>query len=526
MSAMSTYNASNGNNKKPTNPQGRLRMTILSAYDLPDREPPLYVQLDITSPANTNTTNNGTTSTTTTICSTHTGPPVQRHKDRNSFKFHSHKANITSNGQLTVETATLQELYQATARLTVVYASSAGSGSAALPQQQRQRPSYSATYPLHQLLIHETTWLILNLQTPQEQQQAATAETNEAAATAPEQTAPPATPSTTRQSQQQAQPQQPTPLSIGTTSGSMDDMEDVPPTLRLQMTLEGPYRTEIAALVNFVRAWLALVEDAETKFQQHITPFLPSMHQLQWLLIPTAPIVALAVVSTPIVVGFTLVTLPLVLPLFLIACVVGGAGLILGGTLYASTTAGRAQVAAWVSPAQHALLHTQTGQAWVYQTGPRPTPVNLCRTLFPTGLWGKLLLSLWIDFMGSATYLLPVLGEALDVFWAPLQTTFIMALYCPPSTLTSSSSLESDDTMSTVSGSSGGLGSTVLPYVSFMEEILPLTDIVPTATLGWLGEFAWPFLIEQVLLKKNDSDGPKPSVPGSSLRDSLLAHQQ
>jgi hypothetical protein len=81
----------------------------------------------------------------------------------------------------------------------------------------------------------------------------------------------------------------------------------------------------------------------------------------------------------------------------------------------------------------------------------------------PTDLWGKLAVSLLIDALGSASYLIPVMGEVLDVAWAPLQTILIMALY---------------DTVSPN-----------LKYVSFMEEILPLTDVVPSATIGWVTEF-------------------------------------
>uniref|UniRef100_A0A7S2Y7F0 Uncharacterized protein n=1 Tax=Entomoneis paludosa TaxID=265537 RepID=A0A7S2Y7F0_9STRA len=106
---------------------------------------------------------------------------------------------------------------------------------------------------------------------------------------------------------------------------------------------------------------------------------------------------------------------------------------------------------------------------------------------------------------------MPIVGEALDVFWAPVQTTFVMAMYCP----------DASDTEKT-----GGIGSTALPYVSFVEEILPLTDIVPTATMGWLGEFAWPFLMEQMLVTKESEPAPvASSVPGNSLRDSLLTNQ-
>ena len=76
----------------------------------------------------------------------------------------------------------------------------------------------------------------------------------------------------------------------------------------------------------------------------------------------------------------------------------------------------------------------------------------------------KLLVSLAIDFVGSCSYLLPGVGEAFDLGWAPTQTIMISAMY--------------DDTTPS------------LKYVSFIEEILPFTDVVPSATIGWSKEYA------------------------------------
>ena len=129
-----------------------------------------------------------------------------------------------------------------------------------------------------------------------------------------------------------------------------------------------------------------------------------------------------------------------------------------------------------LGPAAATILSTPTGQQVVYQTGPRPTPVKLCRILLPQeSLWGKLIVSLWIDLIGSSSYLLPVVGEGFDIIWAPLQTILIMALY--------------DEVTPN------------LKYVSFIEEILPFTDIVPSASIGWLAEFGIPWAEQQLGLK-------------------------
>jgi hypothetical protein len=76
---------------------------------------------------------------------------------------------------------------------------------------------------------------------------------------------------------------------------------------------------------------------------------------------------------------------------------------------------------------------------------------------------GKLLTSLTLDFLGSCSYLIPFAGEAFDLFWAPFQTICIQSMY---------------DSQSPS-----------LKYLSFAEEIIPFTDAIPTACLGWVKEF-------------------------------------
>ncbi|KAL7560341.1 hypothetical protein ACA910_020262 [Epithemia clementina (nom. ined.)] len=441
---------------------GRLRVTIVSANDMIDREPPLYVQLDLIDAYRNNNHNNSRT----VIKSLRTGPPVQQHKDKNSFRFHPNQSssrsiasgsaggtagggsssNIqTSRGKLIVDTLTLAELYQQSlAVFTVVYANPA-------------KPQFAtAPFPLHQLLIHQPKWLILNLSS------SSTSQTPAGSFPA----------LTTIQDKRE--------------EDDDDDDSEVLPTLRLQMTLEGPYRPEVAALIQLTQGWYSLVDSVQSKFAQVLGPYVPQKIPIQWILIPTVPMVAAAVVSSPVVAGIFLLTFPIALPMLTIAMIMGAAVCAFGTFIYASTKTGRDQVATMLRPIQQTMIQTPTGQRWIYQTGPRPTPVHLLRaTVTPTGIWGKLLFSFWLDFLGSSSYLLPLVGEVMDLFWAPTQTALIMAMYCP----------DDHDCFSTPrKTSSSSFGSAVLPYLSFTEEILPFTDIVPTATIGWFGEFALPMI--------------------------------
>jgi hypothetical protein len=345
-----------------------------------------------------------------------TGPPSARHKDRNSYRF-------VANQTLRVE-CPLRQLYTSKALLTVEY--------------KNPRENLCCELVCKTVHVHETTWLILNLEKT------------------PTNTSTTATP---------------------TATPVMNSEEEVVPTLRLQVRLEGPYRTEIAALVSLGNHWFHCMDRAEIASQK-VVKQLPSI-PIKYLLVPTVPLVTAVVVLSPIFIGVLVVGLPVFLPIIV---VVGGVLLGLSavvGLLAASTKSGRVTIGTALAPMYHTLLSTPSGQTLVYETGPRPTPVSLARSILPTDLYGKLLVSLIIDALGSSSYLLPLVGEAIDVAWAPLQTILIMAMY---------------DSVSPN-----------LKYVSFIEELLPLTDVLPSATIGWLTEFG-PQLFP-ALLKPTSENG-------------------
>mmetsp|Transcript_78552 Transcript_78552/g.168319 ORF Transcript_78552/g.168319 Transcript_78552/m.168319 type:complete len:205 (-) Transcript_78552:97-711(-) len=68
-----------------------------------------------------------------------------------------------------------------------------------------------------------------------------------------------------------------------------------------------------------------------------------------------------------------------------------------------------------------------------------------------------LIISAIIDMIGFSSYFLPFLGEAFDLAWAPLSAFIVLRLH--------------------------GCQTTAL--MNLAEELLPGTDIVPTACLGW-----------------------------------------
>jgi len=256
------------------------------------------------------------------------------------------------------------------------------------------------------------------------------------------------------------------------------------PTLSIQVRLEGPLRTEIVALLNLSRAWFQVVdtvEDTLTPFLQHV----PSAKYLSaLLLIPSVPVLMGILVVSPILIGLGILLLPILLPLFILMGILILGWTSVGAFLLASTRVGRRNIGTTCAPLYYTLLSQPPAQIMVYDTGSRPTPVTLVQSYLPTDWIGKFCISLLMDTVGSCSYLLPGIGESFDVVWCPCQTLLIQAMY--------------QDVAPN------------LMYVSFLEEFLPFTDVLPSATIGWLSEFG-PDLMKElqndIVNKQNTSSG-------------------
>ncbi|CAE7570264.1 unnamed protein product [Symbiodinium sp. CCMP2456] len=89
------------------------------------------------------------------------------------------------------------------------------------------------------------------------------------------------------------------------------------------------------------------------------------------------------------------------------------------------------------------------------------SPVRLDVTAFANKVrsdkWLLLAACLLIDFIGMASYLVLLLGEVTDIMWAPFAGFLLQYLF----------------------------GSWLVSSLGALEEFLPFTDILPTATLAW-----------------------------------------
>jgi hypothetical protein len=70
------------------------------------------------------------------------------------------------------------------------------------------------------------------------------------------------------------------------------------------------------------------------------------------------------------------------------------------------------------------------------------------------------------DAIGMLSMTIPIVGPVLDILWAPYAAKKITEMY---------------------KGKDGKIAS----FIVFIEEILPITDLIPTFTLMWVYTFVW-----------------------------------
>jgi hypothetical protein len=73
----------------------------------------------------------------------------------------------------------------------------------------------------------------------------------------------------------------------------------------------------------------------------------------------------------------------------------------------------------------------------------------------------KLLLGLLLDGIGMISFSIPLIGEFSDVIWAPIAAFIMTRMY------------------------KGRVGK-VASVLTFLEEIIPFTDVIPSFTLTWI----------------------------------------
>lgn len=96
---------------------------------------------------------------------------------------------------------------------------------------------------------------------------------------------------------------------------------------------------------------------------------------------------------------------------------------------------------------------TKNGKSTAFRRATDPAP--------PTLDFSKLFLCICIDILGSANEAIPLVGELVDVVYAPIAALLLRQLFS---------------------------GSNIVFLLEFTEEILPFTDVLPLATICWVVE--------------------------------------
>lgn len=65
-----------------------------------------------------------------------------------------------------------------------------------------------------------------------------------------------------------------------------------------------------------------------------------------------------------------------------------------------------------------------------------------------------------LDLVGMISYLFPIVGESFDVVWAPVSAFLFYKLF-------------------------GGKVGLIGGVLNFLEEVTPLTDVIPSFTIAW-----------------------------------------
>ncbi|KAL7546787.1 hypothetical protein ACHAWF_010119 [Thalassiosira exigua] len=143
------------------------------------------------------------------------------------------------------------------------------------------------------------------------------------------------------------------------------------------------------------------------------------------------------------------------------------------------------------------MVNINTGQRAVNDAGTRPNLRAAAKEVLPTDMMGKLAVSLLIDLIGSASYIIPMAGEGFDLAWAPASMVLVGALY--------------DDVAPN------------LKYVALMEELMPFTDWIPTATAGWVREFG-PGILDEGWRRIGDSGRARRSQSDAGRGHGPLGH--
>lgn len=93
-----------------------------------------------------------------------------------------------------------------------------------------------------------------------------------------------------------------------------------------------------------------------------------------------------------------------------------------------------------------------------------------------TNKYKKLAASIVFDALGYVSFIIPGLGEMIDLAWAPASAWLMTKMY---------------------KGKAGKIGAAV----AFIEEAMPGLDVIPTFTLMWLYTYVFKTKEEETIIE-------------------------
>lgn len=245
----------------------------------------------------------------------------------------------------------------------------------------------------------------------------------------------------------------------------------------IRLTLVCQLRADVKLVMKAVRVASDTVDDVIDYLQ-------PSMELVYpWLTRKTALVMGLAaggsaLAVSPVVIALLVVAFPIVFPLLVFMLASGAASLMGAAAIAALSRPGRLKIQSASGPLFQ-LSAMPVIAVMIYETGSEaPLAFQIIEQLVPVKTFNKLLVALALDFIGNSSYALPLLGEGTDLVWGPLQASIVACMFkgeVPPTAA----------------------------YASALEEILPFTDIIPSATMLWMKVCLPTFLQERALRKKD-----------------------
>mmetsp|Transcript_35946 Transcript_35946/g.88455 ORF Transcript_35946/g.88455 Transcript_35946/m.88455 type:complete len:281 (+) Transcript_35946:121-963(+) len=220
-------------------------------------------------------------------------------------------------------------------------------------------------------------------------------------------------------------------------------------------------RPEFEALADVLRLITVKTDPLFTRVEKVMGATMPLIINRYTGVAALACFFPVMTVAVPFGLLCVTVGLPIFIPVLIISAVLALFNSLVLTLLVAISPYGRGKISQKMQPTVRDVVDNEVLYDLFYEGNPRPSALAVVNAAAPRDPNYQLILCLLIDFVGgNLSYLIPLLGESFDLVWAPVQMVLMGAMF-----------------------------DSVAPnakWIGLAEEILPFTDIIPSASLTWL----------------------------------------